>query len=142
MQTALIHDNKLLRQPAEYFIQDGIRMQRKDGAFLEKGGHDSSYHAVAMIYFQRILLVTPKEWQADTWKASLDQGLRWMVGRVKENGEVEVKGNTRTGLGQEKGRTGRHKGVNLPEFATALLYYAYRSNDSHYEALARKMLGK
>ena len=142
MQTALIHDNKLLRQTAEYFIQDGTRMQRHDGAFLEKGGHDSSYHAVAMIYFQRILMVTPLEWQADSWKTSLDQGMRWMVGRVKENGEVEVKGNTRTGLGQEKGRTGQLKGVNLPEFATALIYYAHRTNDSKYEALARKVLGK
>lgn len=140
MQTAIIHQHALLRQTAEYFIQDGIRMQRHDGAFMEKGGHDSSYHAVGLIYFQRILLVTPREWQADSWLASAELGMRWLCRRVKSDGQVDVTGNTRTGLGQEKGRSGQLKGVNLPEFATALLYYAHRTNDSQYEALARKVL--
>lgn len=142
MQTAMIHNDARLRKTAEYFIQDGIRMQRHDGAFLEKGGHDSSYHAVGMIYFQRLLMTCPKEWQDETWSASVDKGMRWLRGRVKANGEVEVKGNTRTGLGQEVGRSGKLKGVNLPEFATALIYYGHRTNDPQYESLARKVLGK
>jgi hypothetical protein len=61
LQTGIIHGHAELMQVARYFIEDGIRLQRADGAFPEMGGHDSSYHAVSLIYLQRILLTAPDE---------------------------------------------------------------------------------
>ena len=139
-QTAMIHDHGLLQKAAMEFLRDGIRLQREDGAFPEKGGHDSSYHAVALIYLQRILFAFPVEWQEKEWSEALERGMTWLRQRIDEQGRVDVRGNTRTGLGQETGRSGAIKQVNLPEVATALLYYSIRKDDPSYEALARKVL--
>jgi hypothetical protein len=121
-------------------VEDGIRLQRQDGAFPEKGGHDSSYHAVALIYLQRIILECPTVEQDASWNAALDRGVQWLCQRIDDDGRVDVRGNTRTGSGQETGRSGKIKEVNLSEVATALLYCAYRKNDASYEKLARKTL--
>jgi hypothetical protein len=140
MQSALIHDHEELRRVALYFIQDGIRLQRQDGAFPEKGGHDSSYHAVALIYLQRLLLVTPEEFQQPSWHLAAQSGNAWLASRIDPQGVVSVKGNTRTGSGQEVGRTGTVKKVNRPEVAMALLYQRQLGGGESLENLASLVL--
>ena len=142
MQCGIIHNHAELKRVAQYFIEDGIRLQRADGAFPEKEGHDSSYHAVAMIYLQRLLLAAPDEVRKPAWNAAADRGMKWLLGRIDQNGHVSVAGNTRTGSGQEVGRTGAIKMVNLPEVATALLYHSFLQGDSTAGDLARKVLAK
>ncbi|TAE91571.1 MAG: hypothetical protein EAZ81_05990 [Verrucomicrobia bacterium] len=142
LQTSMIHRHDRLKAAAHDFVEDGIRLQRHDGAFPEKGGHDSSYHAVALIYLQRIILEYPTDEQDASWNAALDRGVQWLCQRIDDQGRVDVRGNTRTGSRQETGRSGKIKEVNLPEVATALLYSAYRKHDAAYEALARKVLAK
>ncbi|MEN9990888.1 MAG: hypothetical protein RLZZ224_590 [Verrucomicrobiota bacterium] len=142
LQTSMIHRHDRLKAAAHDFVEDGIRLQRQDGAFPEKGGHDSSYHAVALIYLQRIILECPTVEQDASWNAALDRGVQWLCQRIDDQGRVDVRGNTRTGSRQETGRSGKIKEVNLPEVATALLYSAYRKHDAAYEALARKVLAK
>jgi hypothetical protein len=140
MQSALIHNHEELRRVALYFIQDGIRMQRQDGAFPEKGGHDSSYHAVALIYLQRLLLVTPEEFRQPSWHLAAQRGNAWLASRIDPQGVVSVKGNTRTGSNQEVGRTGTPKTVNRPEVATALLYQRQLGGGESLEKLAALVL--
>jgi hypothetical protein len=65
--------------------------------------------------------------------------MKWLLGRIDESGEVKVAGNTRTGGGQEVGRTGVLKKVNLPEVATSLFYGGALSGDAKFEVLARKV---
>jgi hypothetical protein len=139
-QCGLIHHHAELMQVAGYFIEDGIRMQRADGAFPEKGGHDSSYHAVSLIYLQRLLLTAPEEVRRPLWKDAAERGMRWLSGRIDDCGRVKVDGNTRTGSGQEIGRTGIIKSVNLPEVATALLYHSFITGDGASKDLARRVL--
>jgi hypothetical protein len=141
MQCALIHGHEELRRAACYFIEDGIRMQREDGAFPEKGGHDSSYHAVAMIYLQRLLLVTPEAYRQASWFLAAQRGNDWLASRIDPRGVVDVQGNTRTGSGQEVGRTGVPKEVNRSEVATALLYRSHLGGGESFEQLARLVLG-
>lgn len=136
MQCALLHGNEELRRAALYFIEDGVRLQREDGVFPEKDGHDSSYHAVALIYLQRILLVTPKEFQQPSWLLAAQRGNAWLTSRIDLQGVVSVKGNTRTGSGQEVGRSGIPKKVNRSEVATALLYQHQLGGGDSLEKLA------
>jgi hypothetical protein len=140
MECALITGDPAIREKAAFYLDDGISLQREDGAFPEKGGHDSSYHSVALIYLQRVILITPPEHQQPAWQQAATRGTEWLRGRIDESGVVSVEGNTRTGSGQEKGRTGTLTKVNLPEVATTLLYRHQATGDGQWQALARKVL--
>ena len=142
IECTLITGDPAVREKALFFIDDGIRLQRDDGAFPEKGGHDSSYHSVGLIYLQRLLLVTPSEFKKPSWTEAAAHGAEWLRGRIDGNGVVSVEGNTRTGSGQEKGRTGTLKNVNLPEVATALLYRHQATGDEQWLTLAKKVLAR
>jgi hypothetical protein len=106
------------------------------------GGHDSSYHAVSLIYLERILLTAPDDLRKPAWNQAAESGIKWLVERIEKDGRVRVDGNTRTGSGQETGRTGAIKNVNLPEVATALLYHDFITGDAASSDLARKVLSK
>lgn len=121
LQCALVHDDPALRRTAAYFVEDGLRLQRADGVFPEKGGHDSSYHAVSLIYLQRLVRIAPAELRQPSWDAALERGTEWLLGRIDAEGRVSARGNTRTGAGQETGRSGAPKAINRREVALALL---------------------
>ncbi len=140
MQCAMIHGNGELRRVAHYFIEDGIRLQRKDGAFPEKGGHDSNYQAAGLIYLQRVLLVTPGDALPAPWPLAARRGVEWLASRIDPRGVVGVEGNTRTGSGQEVGRTGVPKKVNRTEVATALLCQSHLGGGESFEKLAALVL--
>jgi hypothetical protein len=140
MECAMITHDSSIREKAVFYLDDGVRLQRDDGAFPEKGGHDSSYHSVGLIYLQRLLLIAPPDFKKPAWEQAAARGMAWLLGRIDETGTVSVEGNTRTGSGQEKGRTGAMKNVNLPEVATALLYRHQATRDEAWLTLARKVL--
>jgi hypothetical protein len=121
LQCALVHDDAALRRTAGYFIEDGLRLQRADGVFPEKGGHDSSYHAVSLIYLQRLVRIAPAELRQPSWDVALGLGTEWLLGKIDAEGRVSARGNTRTGAGQETGRGGTPKAINRREVALALL---------------------
>lgn len=106
-----------------------------DGVFLEKGGSDSSYQAVAALKLQVWVLHFPDEKLA----AAIDRAVGWEVGRVRPDGDVDITGNTRTGHGQEKWQ-GHEKGVNLSEVTLCLLYYHARTGDQPSLAAARRIV--
>jgi hypothetical protein len=63
--------------------------------------------------------------------------VRWEIGRVGSDGEVDVAGNTRTGLNQEMWQ-GNYKDVNLSEVTFCLLYdYARTGNEESLRAAKR-----
>jgi hypothetical protein len=107
--------------------------RESDGVFLEKGGHDSSYQATAALKLQVWLVYFPDKKLAE----AADRAVRWEVGRVGPDGRIDVAGNTRTGLGQERWM-GHEKGVNLSEITLCLLYdYARTGNRQSLDAARR-----
>lgn len=139
-QTALLCGDEALMQAANEYLRDGIQRQCKDGVFPEKGGFDSSYHAVALIYAQRCSAVFVKGSLADELQVSIKKGMAWLLSRIGPTGIVSVEGNTRTGKGQEKGRSGYLKKVNRPEVARALLYYAVYFKEPTCAEIAKKVI--
>lgn len=139
IQCSILASDPSLRRTALYFIQDGMRLQRPDGAFPEKGGHDSSYHAVSMIYLHRILNMTPAEDMDPNWAQAANRAAAWLVGRIDDEGKISIANNTRTGANQETTRAGASKDVNYREVAYALLASQMRSGREDLPALAAKV---
>ena len=139
-QAALLCGDDALMLAANEYLRDGIQRQRNDGVFLEKGGHDSSYHAVALIYAQRCAEVFVRDPLAKELQGSIKKGMSWLLSRIDSAGNVSVKGNTRTGVGQEEGRSGDLKKVNRPEVARAILYYAYFFKEPKCADIAKQVM--
>jgi hypothetical protein len=125
-----------LKQLGRRFVDLAMTQYRAgDGVFLEKGGWDSSYQAVAALK----LLVWTLYFPDKKLDAAVARAVRWELGRVGPEGEIDVAGNTRTGLGQEQWM-GHAKGVNLSEITLCLLYHYARTGDKDALAAARRIV--
>jgi hypothetical protein len=125
-----------LKQLGRRFVDLAMAQYRdSDGIFLEKGGHDSSYQAVAALKLQVWTLYFPDK----KLEAAADRAVRWELGRVGSDGQINVAGNTRTGLGQEQWM-GHRKDVNLSEITLCLLYHYARTGDKDALAAARRIV--
>ncbi len=134
--SGILADDCELKQTGRRFVDLAMAKYREsDGVFLEKGGHDSSYQAVAALKLQVWTLYFPDE----KLEAAADRAVRWELGRVAADGQVDVAGNTRTGLGQERWM-GHEKDVNLSEITLCLLYHYARTGDRDSLAAARRIV--
>jgi hypothetical protein len=134
--SGLLADDAALKQTGRGFVDLAMAKYRdKDGVFLEKGGHDSSYQAVAALKLQ----VWAVHFPDPKLDAAIDRAVAWEVGRVGSDGQVDVTGNTRTGLGQEQWM-GHEKGVNQSEVTLCLLYYYARTGDCRSLDAARRIV--
>jgi hypothetical protein len=106
-----------------------------DGVFLEKGGFDSSYQAVAALNLQVWLIYFPDQ----KLEAAAAAAVRWERGRIHGDGQVDSSGNTRTGLGQERWM-GHSKDVDLSEITLCLLYDFARTGRRESLEAARRIV--
>ena len=95
-------------------------MERRDadGVFIEKSGRDSSYNAVSLLMGQVLAIYQPDP----VLDAAFVKAMAWERTRIKPTGEVEVKGNTRTGVGKEA-YMGKPKQVNYREVILTFCYF-------------------
>jgi hypothetical protein len=119
----LLRDHALEKLGA-HFVDLSLERQKAEGFFEEAHGADSSYNCVSIWMLQVHDLYFP----SPRYEAALSRALRWQLAHVLANGEIDVAGNTRTGLEQER-YFGKAKGVNYPEAVLALLYYGARHRD-------------
>ena len=120
----VLHDDTLVAT-ARKLIAHALTRRDQDGVFIEKAGRDSSYNAVAIYFGQVLALHVP----LPEFDAALPATVAWELSRIKETGEVDVTGNTRTGVGKEKGYTGQPKKVNYTEVVLALTLYGLVHHD-------------
>jgi hypothetical protein len=134
--SGLLADDAELKTLGRRFVDLAVAKYRaSDGVFLERGGHDSSYQAVAAWLLQVWVIYFPDE----KLDALIGKAVRWEIGRVKPSGEIDAAGNTRTGLGQEIWQ-GKPKDVNYSEVTLCLLYYHARTGDQDSLAAARRIV--
>lgn len=125
----LLKDEKLVGIAKEFLVR-GMKLYRdEDGAFLERGGGDSSYQAVCLLRLQEIDLYFPDK----RIEEAVVKGVKWELSRIGKDGTVTTEGNTRVRPGGEK-FMGAEKQVNLGEVTLALLYFHARTGDA--DALA------
>jgi hypothetical protein len=70
----------------------------------------------------------------------LKKGCNWLTTRINPNGTLNPAGNTRTGLGQEKGRNDNIKTINYGAAFRSLYYYSLLSGDPTYGDWAQKLV--
>jgi len=104
-----------------------LALTRRDheGVFIEKDGRDSSYNAVSILFGQVLALHVP----IPEFEAALPAAVAWQLTCIRESGEVDVSGNTRTGVNKEKSAFGEPKKVNYGEVVQALTLYGLVHHD-------------
>ncbi|MBK7598697.1 MAG: hypothetical protein IPJ07_09290 [Acidobacteria bacterium] len=128
----LVLKDEQLIAASRKLVAHGLTRRDKDGIFSENGGRDSSYNAVSILFGQTLALHLP----IPEFEASLPKAVAWQVSRIRENGEVDVTGNTRTGVGKEPSYFGEPKTVNYGEVVQALTLYGLVRNDKSALAAA------
>ncbi len=106
-----------------------------DGVFIEKQGRDSSYNAVSILMGQVLAIYQPDP----ALDAALTRAMVWERTRILPTGEVEVRGNTRTGVGKEA-YMGHAKDVNYHEVELTFCYFGMIHDNPGDLALAEKVV--
>jgi hypothetical protein len=130
----VLHDDKLVATSRK-LIAHALTRRDQDGVFIENGGRDSSYNVVSIFFGQVLALhVAMPEFEA-----ALPAAVAWELTKIRDTGEVNVTGNTRTGVGKEKSYTGQPKNVNYNEVVFALTYYGLVHQDAAALAAADRV---
>ncbi len=116
-------------------IRHALTLRDKDGVFIENGGRDSSYNVVSILFGQVLALHV----NIPEFEAALPAAVTWELGRIKESGEVDVTGNSRTGVGKEVSYTGQPKNVNYTEVVMALTLYGVVHDNKDALAAAERV---
>lgn len=128
--------DEALVETSRRLVAEALRQRDDEGVFLEHGGRDSSYNAVSMLFAQVLALHVDLP--------ELDEALRktapWQISRVLESGEVDTRGNTRTGVGKEPGYNGQPKGINHNEVILALALHGIVHRNAEALAAAGRVL--
>ena len=120
----VLNDPKLIEQ-CRKLIAFSLTRRDAEGVFIEKGGRDSSYNVVSILYGQILGLYV----DLPELEAAIPKAMSWELGMISDTGEVIVAGNTRTGVGKEQSYFGTPKNVNYNEVLMALSYYGAIQSD-------------
>lgn len=114
----LAGDTALAGQAAP-FVSAALALQHTDGHFLERGGWDTHYQAVALsVGVETLMAGHPRGGPLDE---ALARAATWLARRVDPQGAVDTTGSTRTCAGGES-FLGTPKLLSLPEVVWGLLY--------------------
>ncbi len=131
----LLLDDQRLKDSSSRLVKAALARHDQGGVFIERHGRDSSYNAVSILMGTHLTLYIPNP----ELEAAFKQAMAWEKTRIKPTGEVEVAGNTRTGVGKERSKSGVPKEVNYPEVSQTLWYYGALHDDPSAIALAIKV---
>lgn len=130
----ILQDEELKKSSCK-LVAAALARRDAEGVFIENRGRDSSYNAVSILMGQVLAIYLPDP----KLDEALSRAVAWQRTCIKPNGEVEVAGNTRTGVGKEI-FMGQPKKVNVPEVALAFTYFGMIHNDADAFALAQKVI--
>jgi hypothetical protein len=130
----VLGDETLVAQ-ARGLMAHAIGLRDEAGVFLESGGRDSSYNIVSVLFGQVLTLHVPMPEAEEAF----GEAVRWQLSVIKPSGEVDVSGNSRTGVGKEVSYGGAPKNVNYPEVYQALFLYGVVHDDEAARAAAARV---
>jgi hypothetical protein len=138
-EVGVLFQEKPLLEKAVWLIRNGIAFQQPDGVNPERGGHDTSYQALGLLYACRYYQLVADDALRAEMKPALDKGFTWLLGRIRADGSVDGTGNTRTGPAGEMGRSGKPKGLDYRTTAIYLAYWAQLTRNPDGEKTARRV---
>jgi hypothetical protein len=130
-----LNDARMIEK-SRLLIAHALTLRDKEGVFIEQGGRDSSYNVVSILFGQVLALHLP----LPEFEAALPAAIKWQLTRILPSGEVDVSGNTRTGVGLEADPFScKAKSVNYTEVAMALVLYGTIHQDKEVLAAADRV---
>ncbi|MFN6202300.1 MAG: hypothetical protein ACK496_07440 [Acidobacteriota bacterium] len=132
----VLNDQELIAT-SRRLVAHALTRRDEAGVFIEKGGRDSSYNVVSILFGQCLALYLP----LPDFEAALPKAVAWQLTKIRENGQVDVTGNTRTGVGREISYFGDPKEVNYGEVVQALTLYGLVKGDQAALAAADRVFG-
>lgn len=136
-ESAAATGDHALMDAAKNFADDGLKLQQPDGANPEKGGVDISYHCVGLSFAARYYFVMDDAAMKARVAEMLRKGLDWVAARVDANGNVDLSGNSRTGV--EIGHNGQTKKLDYVNVIQAFVYGAQILHDNKYQDIAARI---
>jgi hypothetical protein len=136
-EISLLSNDAVLLHKSKDYINIALSMQDPRGFNPEKGGYDSSYHAVGLLFACRYYVLVADKATRELMRPALERGFNWLLSRISPDGVVNAAGNTRTGFGQEKARDCTVKDINYREVTEALFFWSMLSGDVRFEHSAR-----
>lgn len=134
----LTNDSELIEYAAKS-IKDGLSSQRPNGVNPEKGGYDTSYQMLGVMYAQRWVTYFPNHPLTPRVIKMINKALLWEQSRILPTGEISDKGNTRT-AGQERGRTGKVKKISYGSVIRGFAYWASMTDNPRWRDSAWKIV--
>ncbi len=131
----LLHDGAMIRASRAY-VERGLARQDVSGFNPEKGGSDTSYHAVGLLFAETYYTLVADDARRAAMRPMMARGMGWLAARVRPDGTVDQTGNTRTGFGQERGPQGNLKTMSYGSAYRASYYWAMIAGDPRWAALA------
>lgn len=135
--TARVTGNPALAAAGEDMMRTGLSKLHASGYFPESAGFDVSFQAEAMVYGLRYYDHAATAEMRREMEAPMRRALGWLQSRVGANGVVQTSGNTRSGSGKERDRTGQFRRVSAVAVSRAFGLAGAVLGDNKYEALAR-----
>jgi hypothetical protein len=138
-ETGVLAGNQAFIEASKRYVRDGLSRQDPSGFNPEKGGYDTSYHAVGLLFALDYYTLVADERTRRELKPMIEKGLDWLKARTRQDGTVDQSGNTRTGGGQEVGRNGTKKYMSYGSAYRAAYYWAMITSDSKWADYAQKL---
>ena len=135
--TARLSGDSALANAGEDTIRRGLARQHASGYFPERGGFDASFQAEALVYLLRYFDHAATADMRRSSEPALLRALDWLESRVSSRGLVQITGNTRTGAGQERDRTGQRRRISAVAVSRAFGLARTVMGASKFEGLAK-----
>lgn len=119
-QTGQLIADADMQEMAEAWIEEGLSMQRPDGVNPERGGFDSSYQMVGVLFVERYFPTCRSDALKKRLAAAMERAVAVTLMRQQKDGSIDVSDSTR--VGSELTRAGKVKGFNYPEGVQTLVF--------------------
>ena len=135
-ETGLLTGDAELVAASRGYVERGLARQVPSGSNPEKGGSDTSYHSVGLLFAATYYTLVADDALRAEMRPMADRGLAWLAARVRSDGTVDQSGNTRTGFGQERGPQGNLKTMSYGSAYRAFYYWGMIERDARLAATA------
>ena len=138
-ETGILVGDPVLVAASRDYVRRGIARQDPSGFNPEKGGSDTSYHAVGLLFAATYYTIVADDALRARMRPMADRGLAWLSARMRPDGTVDQAGNTRTGFGQERGPQGNLKTMSYGSAYRAFYYWGIIEHDPRLAAIAAQL---
>ena len=138
-ETGVLLRDKRMIEASRAYIEAGLARQDVTGFNPEKGGFDTSYHVVGLLFAEHYYTLVADDATRAALRPMLVRGFSWFAARVRPDGTVDQTGNTRTGFGQERGPQGNLKTMSYGSAYRATYYWSLITGDNRWEELAARL---